>query len=93
MHHPDVLKAYSINNFLYIFKKDCLEINGKDIKWEVTLYDDGDGVQCVQWNVDKYRAPENVGVFMSPGYSKPEDLLGTIFYKQIKHWMDLKESL
>ena len=93
MNHPDVLRIYTINNFLFIFKKGCLEINGKDIKWEVTLYDDGDGVQRVQWDVDKCKAPENVGVFMSPGYCKLEELLGTLFYDQIKEWIELKTNL
>ena len=88
MNHPDVLRMYTINNFLFIFKKGCLEINGKDIKWEVTLYNDG-----VQWDVDKYITPENVGVFMSPGYGKLEELLGTLFYDQIKEWMELKKNL
>ena len=88
MNHPDVLRIYTINNFLFIFKRDCLEINSKDIKWEVTLYDNG-----VQWDVDKYNTPENVGVFMSPGCCNLEELLGTLFYDQIKEWMELKEDL
>ena len=88
MNHPDVLRIYTINNFLFIFKKDCLEINGKDIKWEVTLYDNG-----VQWDVNKLKTPENVGVFMSPGCCNLEELLGTLFYDQIKEWMELKENL
>jgi len=88
MNHPDVLRMYTKNNLLFIFKRDCLEINGKDIQWIVQLYDDG-----VQWDVDKYRTPENVGVFMSPGYCKLEELLGTLFYDQIKEWIELKENL
>tara|TARA_R110002051_G_scaffold239864_1_gene300494 strand:+ start:3175 stop:3441 length:267 start_codon:yes stop_codon:yes gene_type:complete len=88
MSHPDVLRMYTINNFLFIFKRDCLEINGKDIKWEVTLYDDG-----VQWDTDKYITPVNVGVFMSPGSCKLEELSGTLFYEQIKEWMELEKKL
>ena len=85
---------YTVNNFLFIFKKDCLEINGKDIKWVVQLYDDGvDDRVGVQWDVDNYRAPEKVGVFMLPGSCKLEELLGTLFYDQIKEWMELKKDI
>ena len=94
MNHPDVLRMYTINNFLFIFKRDCLEINGKEVQWAVQFYDDGvDDRDGVQWDVNKYKTPENIGVFMSPGYAKLEELLGTFFYNQIKQWIELKEDL
>ena len=94
MNHPDVLKVYTINNFMFLFKRDCLEINGKEVQWVVQLYDDGvDNRPSVQWDVNKYKTPENIGVFMSPGYAKVEELLGTFFYNQIKQWIELKEDL
>jgi len=94
MSHPDVLRVYTINNYMFIFKRDCLEINGKEVQWIVTGYDDGvDDRPCVQWEVNKYKTPENIGVFMSPGYGKLEELLGTLFYEQIKEWIELKENL
>ena len=54
----------------------------------ITEYEGG-----VQWDVNKYRTPEDVGIFISPGYSTLDDLLGTIFYDQIKQWIELKENL
>ena len=79
---------------MFIFKRDCLEINGKEVQWVVQLYDDGvDNRPSVQWDVNKYKTPENIGVFMSPGYAKLEELLGTFFYNQIKQWIELKEDL
>jgi len=94
MNHPDVLRMYTINNLLFIFKRDCLEINGKEVQWVVMGYDDGvDDRPGVQWDVIKYKTPENVGVFMSPGCCKLEELVGTFFYDQIKEWMELKKNL
>ena len=94
MSHPDVLKVYTINHLMFIFKRDCLEINGKEVQWVVQLYDDGvDDRIGVQWDVNKYKTPENIGVFMSPGYAKLEELLGTFFYDQIKQWIELKQNL
>ena len=94
MSHPDVLRMYTINNFLFIFKKDCLEINGKEVQWVVQFYDDGVDYRAgAQWDVNKLKTPENVGVFMSPGYAKLEELQGTLFYDQIKEWIELKENL
>ena len=79
---------------MFLFKRDCLEINGKEVQWVVQLYDDGvDNRPSVQWDVNKYKTPENIGVFMSPGYAKLEELLGTFFYNQIKQWIELKEDL
>ena len=68
--------------------KGSLEIKCKDVTWVITEHEDG--VQC---DVDKYRAPENVGVFVSPGCSTLDDLLGTVFYDYIKQWIELKNSL
>ena len=68
--------------------KGSLEIKCKDVTWVITEHEDG-----VQWDVDKYRTPENVGVFISPGYSTLDDLLGTVFYEYIKQWIELKNSL
>ena len=94
MNHPDVLRMYTINNFLFIFKRHCLEINGKEVQWVVQHYDDGvDDRVGVQWDVNKHKTPENIGVFMSPGYAKLEELLGTFFYDQIKEWIDLEKNL
>ena len=53
------------------------------------MYDNG-----IQWDVDKCSTPENVGIFMSPGSCKLDELQpDSLFYDQIKDWMDLKESL
>ena len=88
MNHPDVIRSFSLNNFFYLFRKGSLEIKCKDVTWVITEYEDG-----VQWDVNKYRAPEDVGIFISPGYSTLDDLLGTIFYDQIKQWIELKENV
>ena len=88
MNHPDVIRSFSLNNFFYLFKKDSLEIKCKDVEWVITEHKDG-----VKWRVAKFKAPENVGVFASPGYSTLDDLPGTVFYEYIKQWIELKNSL
>ena len=89
MNHPDVLRVYSLDNFLFMFKQDCLEISSKDIKWTITGND-----KMIQWKLDRANVSmDQVGPFILPGSCPLADLEGTLFYNQIKEWIQLSNNL
>tara|TARA_R100001082_G_scaffold70363_1_gene40067 strand:+ start:235 stop:513 length:279 start_codon:yes stop_codon:yes gene_type:complete len=92
MNHPDIIRSFSLNNFFYLFKKDSLEISSKDVTWIVT---ENNGM--VNWSVDNWFTNQNAlsdfGCFKSSNSCRFDVLDDTIFYENIKQWIELKNSL